>query len=375
LKVAIDVLDASADFLAKTKRIIAVPFIFFFLSLVSVLIWAGSMAAVVSMNDIQVNESIPQGKTLIWDTNVKYMALYMFFGILWVTAFFEYCSTFVVMVSSCTYYWNSDAHHDGSAEVAVGFGACVSHAGSLAIGSFIIAVIRFIRIVFMYLARQAEQQSGDNPVVKGIVRCAECILACIEKICNYINESAYAYQACAGGSFCSSAWNAFLLQVKHMAKFTFAQLIAKIFILLGKVGIVAGNMVSCYFIMDKVFKDFEDDPSSDDQAVTSAAAPLVAVGLLSFLTASIFVGLLDTVVLALLTCVAIDIDNNAATGKPAKGPPTFHSATDKMHGDFKTADEQEDCGEMMEMMNEGGDRDVPSINYKIKDTFLYHVFR
>jgi len=138
------------------------------------------------------------------------------------------------------------------------------------------------------------------------------------------------------------------------------------FILLGKVGIVAGNVVSCFYIMKLVFKDFEDDPANDDQAVTSAVAPLVVVGVFTFLVASLFVGILDTVVLALLTCVAIDEDNN--NGTPAHGPPTFHDRTQKMHGDFKTADEY-----MME--EEGGIKEVPAINYEIKETFLYQVFR
>jgi hypothetical protein len=40
---------------------------------------------------------------------IKYMCFYMLFGILWVTAFFEYCSTFIVMVSASTFYFNSDA--------------------------------------------------------------------------------------------------------------------------------------------------------------------------------------------------------------------------------------------------------------------------
>jgi len=52
LKTAIDVVDASADFLAKTKRVIGVPFVFFFLSIISVLVWSGSFAAVISMNHI-----------------------------------------------------------------------------------------------------------------------------------------------------------------------------------------------------------------------------------------------------------------------------------------------------------------------------------
>jgi hypothetical protein len=46
-----------------------------------------------------------------------------------------------------------------------------------------------------------------------------------------------------------------------------------------------------------------------------------------------------------------------------------------MHGDYKTADEYN--GEMMmgDYMEEGGEKHIPEINYKIKETFLYHVFR
>ena len=49
------------------------------------------------------------------------MALYMIFGILWVCAWLEYSSTFVVMVSASTYYFNSNSHSEGSAEVGLGF--------------------------------------------------------------------------------------------------------------------------------------------------------------------------------------------------------------------------------------------------------------
>jgi hypothetical protein len=327
LKTAIDCIDAAADFLAGTKKIIAVPGLFFLLSIISVLIWIGSMMAVLSMGHIEINENVIQGKNLIMSQELKYMVLYMFFGILWVTAFFEYCSTFVVMVSASTYYFNSDMHGEGVAEVDLGFAYCFKHFGSLAIGSFIIALIRFIRIVFLYMAKQTEKQSGDNPAIKMIVKVGSCILACIEKICDYINESAYAYQAVSGDSFCSSAWSGFLLQVKHMAAFAFANLIAKVFIFLGKLGVTAGNMVSCYYIMKLVFKDFEGNPEKGDQPISSPLAPIAFVGAISFLTASIFLGLLDTAVLSLMTCRAMDVDRN---GEPCKyGPPTFHDKAAK----------------------------------------------
>jgi hypothetical protein len=52
LKMAIDVIDASADFLACTIRIIFVPGVFFFAQIIVVIIWVGAMMCVVSMNEI-----------------------------------------------------------------------------------------------------------------------------------------------------------------------------------------------------------------------------------------------------------------------------------------------------------------------------------
>lgn len=121
-----------------------------------------------------------------------------------------------------------------------------------------------------------------------------------------------------------AAWNAFMLQLKHMAKFAFAQMIAKVFVLLGKVGITAANMISCYYIMKFVFKDMEGDMYADppDPPITQARGSVLVVGVFSYMVASIFLGLLDTAILSLLTCVGIDMDNNGGT--PMAGPPTFH---------------------------------------------------
>jgi len=92
------------------------------------------------------------------------------------------------MVSACTYYFDSNSEKDGYANVGMGVKyAWVYHIGSLAFGSFIIALIEFIRIVFMTLAEQAEKASGNNPAVKAVVCIANCLLQCIQKICDYIN--------------------------------------------------------------------------------------------------------------------------------------------------------------------------------------------
>ena len=72
--------------------------------------WIGGILCVVSLNEIKVDKTFPQGKNLIWEKNVWYMAIFMFFGILWITSVFDYSSRFIVIMGAVTYYFNN--HRD-----------------------------------------------------------------------------------------------------------------------------------------------------------------------------------------------------------------------------------------------------------------------
>ena len=170
----------------------------------------------------------------------------MFFGLLWITAWINYTSRFIVITGAVTYYFNNhrDTEEDQPAEISLGFKwGYINHQGSIAMGSFVIAAVRFIKYVFYYLAKKTQSSESENACVKQFVRCATCILNCIEKICDYMNESALCYMAVTGDSFFTSAWNGFLLNLKHGFKFLFANMMAKVFIFIGKLAIVIANLV------------------------------------------------------------------------------------------------------------------------------------
>ena len=216
LRIAINVVDASADFTKKTKRIIGVPVFYFFIQMVVVTTWLFSMACIWSWGEIIPDHLSIQTKETYFPPGHKWdfygVALFMLFGLFWILEFMQAKTYFITMVAASSYYFDSHKDREGEADVSIGFKyAYMNHAGSLAFGSFIVALVQFIRAVFMTLAEQAERASGENPAVKAIVCCANCLLKCIEKICDYINKSAYAYMAVSGQGFCQSAWNAFLL--------------------------------------------------------------------------------------------------------------------------------------------------------------------
>jgi hypothetical protein len=335
VKSAIEVIDASADFANENKRVITVPIIYFLIILIAFFTWLYSLACVVSLNKITAGDGlIPQSRDIHWTGPLKLAALLMVFGILWIVAWWNYSSKFVVMASAVTYYFNSNAEKEGQAEVLYAVKlAHVYHTGSIAAGAFIIAVIEFIRLVFMYFAKKAEQASGGNKVIKAIVCVAECILKCIEKICDYINESAFAYIAITGDGFCEGAWKGFLLNVKHTLEFTFANMIAKVFILLGKIAVTVVNCFMLVFIMKEI-------TGIADQ-LHSIFGPIAVTALITWMCASLFLGIFENAVLALMMCLAADSDLH--DGTPEYGPPTFHDGIAKVKGvGHEVHDEGED---------------------------------
>merc|ERR1719272_1728104 len=102
----------------------------------------------------------------------------------------------------------------------------------------------------------AAKTSGENKVSQMIVKCGVCYLNYLESLCNYINKSAFAFLAVSGKSgFCGSAWNAFMLQMKHLGKFSVAIFLSNMFIFLAKIAITAMNLGSLYLIMKFITKD------------------------------------------------------------------------------------------------------------------------
>ena len=202
MKLAIDVIDASADFMYSNMRIIMVPILHFIITLIFLIIWIGAVGCVISMNDIKINTTIPQTKSFEFESKFNFYAVwYMIFGACWIVSWISYTSKFVVQVSAVTFYFGSNPEKEEDGEVNIGKGlkfAYLNYMGSIAFGALIIRIVRFIKLVFIYAARSASKAGGDNAFIKMVVKCGMCYLSCLEKICDYINSSAYAYMAVSG---------------------------------------------------------------------------------------------------------------------------------------------------------------------------------
>jgi choline transporter-like protein 2/4/5 len=155
----------------------------------------------------------------------------------------------MIAAMTCMWYFSgqgaemSDVPGEVSMMKAMSWGLWY-HLGSIAFGSFIIAVITMIRVVFEYLAKQYEMANKENPVVKAVVCCIRCILWSLDKYVKFITKNSFIQIALQSKNFCSACWTSFFLIIRWAGRFGSAAIIGWIMMMLGKGTIMAS---SAYF--------------------------------------------------------------------------------------------------------------------------------
>jgi len=153
--------------------------------------------------------------------------------------------------------------------------------------------------------------NGSNEGAAALVGiCIRCCLSSLLDVLSYINALAYANMAISGDKYCTSAWNGFMLNLRHIGKFSLAQIIGGF---LAFVGILFISFVSTGIFYALVMNEGEE---------------LVPITIFVFVSCIVisrtFLGLFDDAIMATLQCVAIDMDLN--NGVPKFGSASFQKS-------------------------------------------------
>ena len=173
--------------------------------------------------------------------------MYQLFGFLWIIAIIIGCTQFIIAAAAAIWYFTSSSDSNGSGSICQGTWWIIRyHIGTIAFGSFLIAMVQLIRIIFEWYRSQIEKANKDNEIVKCLIWTTRCILDCLERFIKFISKNAYIQCAITGKNFCASAWNAFILILTNALRFGTAGSIAIIFSLLGTMFVGCGNAFLCW---------------------------------------------------------------------------------------------------------------------------------
>ena len=119
----------------------------------------------------------------------------------------------------CSWYWVIDKSDTPRLAITQAvWRTCRYHIGACALGSFIIAVVEFMRAVLAYIDKKTQALQEKNKALKIAFKVIACCMWCFEKVVKFISKNAYIMVAMQGGSFCRSTKRAFLLIMANLAQ-------------------------------------------------------------------------------------------------------------------------------------------------------------
>ncbi|XP_075245474.1 choline transporter-like protein 1 isoform X2 [Convolutriloba macropyga] len=233
---------------------------------------------------------------------VRYFWWYMLVALIWGLEFMLAAHQFVIAFATAKWYAFEDKSQL-SCPIVKGIACLIkNHLGSIALGSFIITLVKVPRMILMYIDKKLK--GTENAVAKAILKCMQCCLWCLEKILKFLNKNAYIVIAMTGKSFCPSAQQAVVILVSNALRVTALNTVGTFVIFLCKLG-VAAITAAIGLVWFK-----------QDEELNYYFVPAVCAAIFAYFAASCFFGVFDLVLDTLLVCVSEDSHENDAVDAP-----------------------------------------------------------
>uniref|UniRef100_A0A7S3CL18 Choline transporter-like protein n=1 Tax=Strombidium rassoulzadegani TaxID=1082188 RepID=A0A7S3CL18_9SPIT len=241
---------------------------------------------------------------------------YFLFCLCWVIAFLICLQQFMIGAMACMWYFSgqgaemSDQPGEVSMLLAMKWGMWY-HLGSIAFGSFLIALITFIRLVFEYIAKKYEQAGNkDNAIMKAVFCCVRCVLWCLDKYVKFMTKNAFIQIALHNSNFCKAAWDSFCLIIRFVGRFSSASMIGWIMMILGK-GTIMGTSAYLTIVIVK-----QTEPQ-----VTQPFIPAIIIAVFAYLVGSLFLSVFSFSCTAILHSFILDEDTGGSVSSPESLKP------------------------------------------------------
>jgi choline transporter-like protein 2/4/5 len=132
--------------------------------------------------------------------------LYVAFMLLWLTSFVTGLNQMTLAGSFGIWYWTPFKNEKKTKKKNLPFftlfksfgRAFFLHFGTLAFGSLIIAIIKFIRILLDLIHTQAKSKADSSKLARFLLACCKCCFWCLERFIKFMNRYAYIITAVYG---------------------------------------------------------------------------------------------------------------------------------------------------------------------------------
>lgn len=170
------------------------------------------------------------------------------FMVMWTVGLINAISFTTMAGAFCRWYWSR-----GEEKLRETFPLCRAygrvmqyHFGTMAVGSFILATIRLVRFVMMYLEKKTRAAQRNNKCVQTLFKVVHCMLFLFDKCLKYLARQAYIMVAMYGYNFCKASIMAVMLITSNVLQVAAVNAINRYVMLLGKLVVVVSCVIAGY---------------------------------------------------------------------------------------------------------------------------------
>jgi len=302
IRIAVGIIEAACEAIQSMPLIVLYPLFSYLFMMVFMVYWI-FVAAYMASSGEYTKDATTGVYTMTWSDTMQKAAFYHFFGLLWQMAFIRHMTILVLAGAFGAWYWTSQpvkaagefTKENPTPILSSLWRSVIYHTGSVAFGSFIIAVLQMIQYMLEYIKKRQ-----DSRFLKWIIAIIQACVKCFERIMEYISKCAYIVIACKGNMFCTAAWESFKFLWNHLGQHAVVNWISAFLLGLGKIFVVA-SVLSVTFLM-----------AGMNPNISSPYILLLVCLIVAYLVASLFLGVVDTGIDTILVCFCWELDANGA---------------------------------------------------------------
>lgn len=282
---------------------------------------------------------------------IKYIAIYHIFHFFLVVEFIAYFSYLTFAGAAANWYfseWDEKENKkrgDKEGELTnsplfwAWFRTLRYHMGTVAVCAFLIAVVKTLRTIILYLERSSKG-TPPNQLQKALFCALQCFLKCMDCCLDKINKNALVWTAVYGDGFCVSVCSSFALVWRNLFRVAAINVVSHIIFTMGELSIAlvtAGLFVCIINANNGTFV-----------TVTSPLAPACIVLFGAFVVAKCFFTIFDATINTMFFCFLVDSEKNG------KGQMMASKALQKLVGKYKKNSTDEAWEQMDHRKKRGG---------------------
>ena len=218
ISLASSIIKVSSRFVTENCLIIILPLVLFVIMICFMVLWIMEALGYYSLGEPKHEKHQYPFQHFDIPKIIYALGAFHVFYLFWSLLFLVETGSFIVGGAAVSWYFKRESPYSEASERYR-----AKHIGSVALGSFFLALLGFLKLLYELLTPEETKEEG---CMAGYKKCCDCICClCTSYLFKCFNNGAYAVINITGDTYCTSAMSAFTAKLNNLGSSTVVSIV------------------------------------------------------------------------------------------------------------------------------------------------------